>query len=1028
METSTPSKNSRAIWLASICLLVGVLGFGAVPASAASGIFTRIFEMEGNAIDENDASLYKEGEDWQRTNNDIWVDLWNTYLPSATKPTGWDFDVPYSGKAAVRVFVPDYPGLPGFVGTIFDDNIFGAGCKDDLDLNTCKSETGNSPDKNQWTNGYAAFYNIEGLAAPVPVDGLPPGTLYHQNGDLVIVMGGDVHDGDGSSQVGGWLFRQQVPAELIVPGEDFPFSRSIGDILVTVDWSEGGRTATVRAYRWIGGDTTECPTPGVVLGTDDNLCKIFEGPNAVCTPEYNGLACAIANYAPTEEAPEGVGETPAPWPYIAKGDRSVDPANGIFTENFPETTLLEGILNLSAILRLNDETVGCFSDFMWETRSSGAPGETYNAKLKDYLLGDTELCGIDVDKSGGTLSKVGDLVSYNILVENTGIVRLYKQSITDTLLGDLTSTNGNCPGGDEDNLTEGESCVESNACGAYLEPDGTCAITAWRRVATGDPDPLPNTVTVVYDSDPGLQGDEVTSSNDHSVNLFQPAVEVVKGGDTLSKAGDDVTYSFTINNLSSDDAPNLLIDDTSGVTDTVLGNLTATAKANGCTSLAYGGSCSFNVVYTVQSGDPDPLDNTVSVLYHPDGFPNNITDEDSHSVNLFQPSVDVTKTGDTLSKVGDPASYTITVNNTGSGDSPNLVNGTISDTLLGNLLDGSNPYVTSSTCSAALATGASCTIQATRTVQAGDPDPLPNTVTVHYNPDGFPNDISDSDGHSVNLFQPGVDVAKVCYDPSGPTEPPYDTVVVHGDPLEYRFTITNDGSSDSPSLVLASVLDQVTVGSDPPLPADNLTAAATAAGCASLAYGESCSFTVQFDTSGVMAMDDVTVSDRVDVLYNPDGFPNNITDYATASCTVTPGLEGCTPGFWQGGYGRNLWNEPTDPDWPDRTGEGGTATNPFTHDTLFCDYFGCKVGTKLAGLTMIEIVGTGGGEMPERKAARNVIAAYLNTAWSMRYDFGLYDEPGEIAALWTSAVSGGISYMDVHLLLGGYNNQECPIP
>ncbi|RCX29922.1 hypothetical protein DFQ59_106157, partial [Thioalbus denitrificans] len=861
METSTPSKNSRAIWLASICLLVGVLGFGAVPASAASGIFTRIFEMEGNAIDENDASLYKEGEDWQRTNNDIWVDLWNTYLPSATKPTGWDFDVPYSGKAAVRVFVPDYPGLPGFVGTIFDDNIFGAGCKDDLDLNTCKSETGNSPDKNQWTNGYAAFYNIEGLAAPVPVDGLPPGTLYHQNGDLVIVMGGDVHDGDGSSQVGGWLFRQQVPAELIVPGEDFPFSRSIGDILVTVDWSEGGRTATVRAYRWIGGDTTECPTPGVVLGTDDNLCKIFEGPNAVCTPEYNGLACAIANYAPTEEAPEGVGETPAPWPYIAKGDRSVDPANGIFTENFPETTLLEGILNLSAILRLNDETVGCFSDFMWETRSSGAPGETYNAKLKDYLLGDTELCGIDVDKSGGTLSKVGDLVSYNILVENTGIVRLYKQSITDTLLGDLTSTNGNCPGGDEDNLTEGESCVESNACGAYLEPDGTCAITAWRRVATGDPDPLPNTVTVVYDSDPGLQGDEVTSSNDHSVNLFQPAVEVVKGGDTLSKAGDDVTYSFTINNLSSDDAPNLLIDDTSGVTDTVLGNLTATAKANGCTSLAYGGSCSFNVVYTVQSGDPDPLDNTVSVLYHPDGFPNNITDEDSHSVNLFQPSVDVTKTGDTLSKVGDPVNYTITVTNDGSSDNPGLENGTITDTLLGNLLDGSNPYVTSSDCTGTLGPSGSCTIQATRTVQAGDPDPLPNTVTVHFDPTGsFDNDITDSDGHSVNLFQPGVDVTKTG-----------DTLSKVGDPASYTITVNNTGSGDSPNLVNGTISDtllgNLLDGSNPYVTSSTCSA--------TLATGASC--TIQA-TRTVQAGDPDPLPNTVTVHYNPDGFPNDISD------------------------------------------------------------------------------------------------------------------------------------------------------
>ncbi len=46
----------------------------------------------------------------------------------------------------------------------------------------------------------------------------------------------------------------------------------------------------------------------------------------------------------------------------------------------------------------------------------------------------------------------------------------------------------------------------------------------------------------------------------------------------------------------------------------------------------------------------------------------------------------------------------------------------------------------------------------------------------------------------------------------------------------------------------------------------------------------------------------------------------------------------------------------------------------------------------------------------------------------MNYDFGSYDEPSEIMALWTRALNKEITYMDVHLLLSGYNNQECPIP
>ena len=53
-----------------------------------------------------------------------------------------------------------------------------------------------------------------------------------------------------------------------------------------------------------------------------------------------------------------------------------------------------------------------------------------------------------------------------------------------------------------------------------------------------------------------------------------------------------------------------------------------------------------------------------------------------------------------------------------------------------------------------LAAGASCTINTTRTVLASDPSPLVNTVTVHYNPVGFPNDITDSASDSVVIKAP----------------------------------------------------------------------------------------------------------------------------------------------------------------------------------------------------------------------------------------------------------------------------------
>ena len=64
----------------------------------------------------------------------------------------------------------------------------------------------------------------------------------------------------------------------------------------------------------------------------------------------------------------------------------------------------------------------------------------------------------------------------------------------------------------------------------------------------------------------------------------------------------------------------------------------------------------------------------------------------SANTDLFQPGVDVTKscTPDPI-EVGEVETCTIVVTNTGSPDSPDLENGTIEDTLTGDLLDADEP-------------------------------------------------------------------------------------------------------------------------------------------------------------------------------------------------------------------------------------------------------------------------------------------------------------------------------------------------
>ena len=58
----------------------------------------------------------------------------------------------------------------------------------------------------------------------------------------------------------------------------------------------------------------------------------------------------------------------------------------------------------------------------------------------------------------------------------------------------------------------------------------------------------------------------------------------------------------------------------------------------------------------------------------------------------------------------------------------------------------------------------------------------------------------------------------------------------------------------------------------------------------------------------MLAGDPNPLVNTVTVHYNPVGFPNDITDSASASVVVeTAGGQGCTPGFWKQPQHFNFW-------------------------------------------------------------------------------------------------------------------------
>jgi uncharacterized repeat protein (TIGR01451 family) len=218
---------------------------------------------------------------------------------------------------------------------------------------------------------------------------------------------------------------------------------------------------------------------------------------------------------------------------------------------------------------------------------------------------------------------------------------------------------------------------------------------------------------------------------------------VTKVADELSKVGDPVHYTIEVCNTG------LILVNKTSVNDSLIAGVDAAFGA----TLAPGACESHDFDRTVVAGDLDPLVNTVTATYT--AGVQTATASAQDETNLFQPSVDVTKScsPDPVT-IGAVETCVIDISNTSSADSPDLENGTISDTLTGDLLDAGNTAVASSDCTTTLAVGASCTITTTRTVLAGDPNPLVNTVTVHYNPVDFPNDITDSATASVAVTPP----------------------------------------------------------------------------------------------------------------------------------------------------------------------------------------------------------------------------------------------------------------------------------
>jgi len=245
---------------------------------------------------------------------------------------------------------------------------------------------------------------------------------------------------------------------------------------------------------------------------------------------------------------------------------------------------------------------------------------------------------------------------------------------------------------------------------------------------------------------------------------------------------DIINYTITITNCS--EVP--LVSD--NITDSLLGDITGSFSD----TLAPGVSENVTLPYTVQTGDPDVLVNTVTAKYRVYGSSDNVSELAECTVDLVQPSIEVTKERDkNIANVGDNVTYTITIENTGDVD---LFKDSVTDNMTGNIKDISTHF------SDTLGIGASDNWSYSYTIQStdNDTDPLCNTVEALYHVRGLDNDIWDSATTCVSLgtdYQPDNHVQTIgndIYNTSGSDQTAAQTVF-NDTTATYIIDIQNDG-------------------------------------------------------------------------------------------------------------------------------------------------------------------------------------------------------------------------------------------
>jgi hypothetical protein len=246
-------------------------------------------------------------------------------------------------------------------------------------------ELSNPLNKNEILNSYAV--------SGVPVSGPAAG-------DSEIYFGFERASNEGTAFMGFWFVQSEASCQhsgtgrtafsggphavrcgILTPAAGCPGGvANVGDILLLVDYTGGGKIAGVRVTAWDPG-LDDCAN---VAASQDPICVVATGSDC-STSIADDDACAVVNTRNLSSPCTTNCYQLPPWnnACVAQGSNKCASGSRVTLET---NQFFEGHLNLTNIFGAN---VPCFSTFISETRSSAE----FSATLKDFSGGEFDTCG-----------------------------------------------------------------------------------------------------------------------------------------------------------------------------------------------------------------------------------------------------------------------------------------------------------------------------------------------------------------------------------------------------------------------------------------------------------------------------------------------------------------------------------------------------------------------------------------------------------------------------------------------------------